>query len=83
MKVEIEARGMNPLMRIINEELGGWPLLQLKQQPNTSNSTTKLSILDRMVRLRRIESSELFPLYVSSNPKNPRKSVLRVSLIYY
>lgn len=74
----IEERGTDYLLEVISSEFGGWPILDNNPSLSSSKPTKEISILDKMIRLKRVESSQLFELFVSTNPKNPRRNVLRV-----
>lgn len=61
------------ILNYIDEELGGWHVL------NKNNSIkANLSTLDKLIKLRFIGIKPLFDLSVMSNPKNPTLSVLRL-----
>lgn len=74
----IEERGIDYLLELIASEFGGWPILNNNPVLSSTKPTKEVSILDKMIRLKRVESSQLFELFVSTNPKNPRRNVLRV-----
>ncbi len=57
----------------IIEQFGGWPILD-----ETTNKTN-LPILDKLILLKRIESSQFIDIFVSSNPKDPKHNILRVA----
>ena len=67
----IEKRGLQPILDYINEELSGWPILNSSTQYN-------ITVIDRLIRLKKVDSSQLFECFVSTDPKNPKKNVLRV-----
>ena len=52
----------------------GWPILK----SNGYNETN--SFLEKLIKLKKVESSQIFELYVSTDPKDPTKNVLRVNL---
>ncbi len=70
----LEKRGIQPLLTYISERLNGWPILNGTEAATPSNS----SVLDRLIRLKKVDSSQLFELFVSTDPKNPKRNVLRV-----
>jgi hypothetical protein len=74
----IEKRGTDYLLKAIANEYGGWPILKKNPAVSSSQPTKEVSILDKLIRLKRIESSQLFELFVSTNPKNPRRNILRI-----
>ena len=51
-----------------------WPILR---EANIQNS---YSTLDKIVKLRLIDNRVFFDLFVSSDPKDPSSSVLRVNI---
>lgn len=59
-------------MSFINDELGGWPVLG-----DLSNSS-RFMPLEKLINLRLYQSKIFVDLSVSSNPKNPNYSVLKV-----
>ena len=73
IKIEkIEEKGVDKLLKLINEEFMGWPILKSNEYNETS------SLLEKLIRLKKVESSQIFEIYVSTNPKDPTKNVLRV-----
>lgn len=68
----IEQHGEETLLAFINEKLGGWPILNKEITPNSKNETEKI------VELRHVGVSAFFDISVTSNPKQPEKSVLKV-----
>jgi predicted metalloendopeptidase len=71
------------MIDMINEEFGGWPILNRDQQNMTTTTTTTTTfddsshIINKLIQLFRVGSSQLFEFYVSSDPKNPKKNVLK------
>lgn len=53
--------------------LGGWPLL------NGPNYKQKYSIIEKLAILKKVESSQFFEIFISTNPKDPRRSILRIA----
>ena len=58
------------LKNIIDDELGGWPLI--------SNKDSAFSSLELINRLSKYKSVPLFSVIVSPNPKNTRKNIIKV-----
>lgn len=69
----IDEKGLDFFYKYINEDLGGWPILD--QQLNN------ISIIDKLIKLKLTESSQIFEVFVSANPKNPTLNILRVKKI--
>jgi hypothetical protein len=55
----------------LKNEAGGWPIIH-------GDAVTKLALLDKLVKLRMYDLRFLVNVYVSTDPKNPNKSILRV-----
>lgn len=60
-------------MDILNNNLGGWPILN-----GNSNEHEDITIVEKLINLRKIDALQLFEIFVSLNPKDPKKYVLRV-----
>ena len=69
----LESIGEERIFSFIQNELGGWPLL------NNESISTNISTLDKLVSLRMIGIRPLFELSVMSNPKKPNNFMLRVN----
>lgn len=54
--------------------MGGWPILQGK-----SYDPDNLTVIEKMLMLKSIESPLIFEVYVTLNPKNPTHNILRIS----
>ena len=66
----IEETGEQELKSIMNNELGGWHLL---------NNTIPIEDLNqKLIRLRKLEIMPLFLFYVDANPKDPKQKIIRV-----
>jgi hypothetical protein len=74
---QLELIGVKSLLDKINKELGGWPILQNDQPISLSE---KLTILDRMIKLRQYNLAQIVEVYVGANPKDPKKNIIRVRL---
>ena len=59
------------MLNILNNELGGWPLLT-----NKENSLTTIEIMNR---LNTFKLSGIQSIYVGTNPKDPKARVIRVN----
>lgn len=69
---QIEERGIQPLLNYINGEFNGWPILE------NNSSFENITVLEKLIRLKTVESSQLFELFVSTNPKDPKHNLLRI-----
>ena len=72
----IERKGFDKLIDVINKELGGWPILN-----GISNYSNGYSLVNKLVSLRKYHTSQLFEVFISLNPKNPKRNILRVNKI--
>lgn len=76
----MEQKGLEPILKLINEELHGWPILNkftnLQNQTNRSQST----VTEKLVWLAKTDSPQLFDFYVEINPIDPKHNVLMVSV---
>jgi hypothetical protein len=68
---KLEEIGEQEMLDVINE-LDGWNLL------DSSKPVTSETLFKKLVKLRKIEQSPLFSVYISANPKTPDRYVLRV-----
>ena len=75
LKDSIEEKGTAKILAIIENELGGWPILQ-----DEKYDPKKYSILDKLLLLNNIDAAQLFQVHISVDPKNPKQNVLRVFL---
>lgn len=75
---QLEIRGVKSLLNTINRELGGWPILEIDPPISLSE---KLTILERLIKLRKYDLAQIIEVYVGSNPKDPKTNILRVSLL--
>ena len=66
----IEETGEQELKSIINNELGGWHLLD--------NTIPIEDLNQKLIRLRKLEIMPLFLFYVDANPKDPKQKIIRV-----
>ena len=61
----------------MKSELGGWPILE--DGAAGLGVSSSMSSLDRLIKLRFLDVRPFFDLFVSSNPKDPNQSIIRVS----
>lgn len=60
-------------MKILNEELGGWPIL-------TGNDyQANYTLVEKQLLLKKVETSQWFEVFVSTNPKDPKHNILRIA----
>jgi hypothetical protein len=76
---QLELRGVTSLLDTINRELGGWPILE--NDPPISLSE-KMTILDRLIKLRKYGLAQIVEVYVGESPKDPKMNILRVNKFY-
>ena len=57
-------------MKVINDELGGWPLISGKSNP--------YSPLELLKRVNKYELADLVAITVGANPKNPDRNIIKV-----
>ena len=69
----IEDKGEQALKDVINSQLGGWPLISLSYNPDSS------TLIQKLVRLRKLNIQPLFYFYLEANPKKPSQAILRVT----
>jgi hypothetical protein len=65
--------GEAELIEVINNELGGWSLIQDKNIEVDADS-----IFEKLVNFHKLLQKPLFDVYISEYPKNPKQYVLRV-----
>ncbi|CAF0711920.1 unnamed protein product [Brachionus calyciflorus] len=70
---KIEEKGFSVLLDIIEKNFGGWPLLKGEKLDNSTK------IIDKLIKLRKLDASQFFEVFISLNPKDPKKYILRVS----
>ena len=70
--MQIESSGEAELIDAINEELGGWSLIQSESKLSLDN------IFKKLVKFAKLSFKPLFVVYISLNPKNPKQYILRV-----
>ena len=71
----IEQKGESNFLAILNDEFGGWPLIADNSLKNS------MTIIERLVNMRRLGFKPFIDIHVTSNPKNPLTSILKVNLI--
>lgn len=57
--------------------MGGWPILE--DGAAAAGVSSSMSSIDRLIKLRFLDVRPFFDLFVSSNPKDPNQSIIRVS----
>lgn len=57
------------MLDIINEELGGWPLI---------GTSTIDDPIEKLISITRLGLKPLFDLYADPDPKSPESTILRV-----
>lgn len=68
----IEETGVKALLDVINTELGGWSLI------NPTYNQDSHTLVDKLVRLRKLNIQPVFSLYLEVNPKIPSQAILRL-----
>jgi hypothetical protein len=68
----IESIGESEMLAVVNNKLGGWPILT----PNAPLPTE--SAFDRLLRFQTIGLKPFFDVYISANPKDSEAYSLRV-----
>ena len=68
----LETQGLKALNEFISDELKGWPLTTPTYDANNE------TLLEKLVRLRRLDIQPLFLFYLEANPKKPDQAILRV-----
>ena len=68
----IESFGEEKVFSHIQEELGGWPVLDENFDANN------IDLIERIIHLRRISERHLFEFMVTTNPKLPKRYILKV-----
>lgn len=81
----IEERGFSVFLNMIKDEFGGWPILH--SPPTKSNITTAkkraegaAAVVKKFIKFGKVGSTLPFEIYVSPNPKDPKRNILRVNL---
>ena len=71
----IEETGEQELKSIMNNELGGWHLL---------NNTIPIEDLNqKLIRLRKLEIQPLFKCDIDANPKEPKQKIIYVTSKFF
>ncbi|CAF1457934.1 unnamed protein product, partial [Adineta steineri] len=68
----IEDEGINPILSLINNEFGGWPIIQSLWDNSTFN------ILDLLLKLRKYNNDIIFSISTSIDEKNSTEYDLRI-----
>jgi len=61
----IEDDGVAPVLSIINNEFGGWPILQ-----GSSWDPSKFNLFNLLIKLRRYDNGFLFSVVTATNQQN-------------
>lgn len=72
----IENEGINTILSLVNDELGGWPILKGSSWDTASYNLTQL-----LLRLRQYGHSIIFSYGTSTDDKNSSVYFIRVNLI--
>ncbi len=75
-KANIEKQGDTKFLAFLKSELGGWPILE--DGAAALGVSSSMSSIDRLIKLRFLDIRPFFDLFISSNPKDPYQSILRV-----
>ena len=70
----IEEKGEELLVKFLNTEFGGWPILDDENVKRNYSEPIDILIKSRMYGLRLLVN-----VYVTFNPKDPKYSVLKVN----
>lgn len=60
-------------LRILELEFGGWPLI------NDESLKSNMTLIERLVNMRRLGFKPFIDIHITSNPKDPLSSILKVS----
>lgn len=71
---QIEAEDVTPILSLINQELGGWPILQGTQWNNAS-----FNLLNLLVTLRTYSNNVIFAMGTSTDEKNSTEYDIEVT----
>ncbi|CAF1247586.1 unnamed protein product [Adineta steineri] len=69
----IENEGINPILSLINNEFGGWPIIQ----SSWNNST--FDLLNLLLKLRKYQNNIIFGLDTTTNDKHSTEYALGIS----
>ena len=75
-KDNLEKFGDQRVISFLKSEIDGWPMIDTDTNPN------RYTTMDKIVKMHLLGNSFLFDIYMSPNPKDPNKSILKVNLIY-
>jgi hypothetical protein len=70
----IEKYGESKVLKFLNDQFGGWPILNDRHFNPSVEST-----FNNLIDLYKIDVNPLFNMYVSTNPSNPNETILWVS----
>ena len=77
----IEKYGEEVILKYIQNEFGGWNILNKESENNKNFNSTV--IMDKLVKLRMLNVKPFFDFDVQSNPKNSSLTVLRLFSFSY
>ena len=69
---DIEANGEKALIDMINTKFNGWQLI------SSTNKVTEESVFNKIVNFDKMSLRSFFEIFVSEDPKNPTKNILRL-----
>ncbi|CAF4138244.1 unnamed protein product [Adineta steineri] len=72
----IQKEGNNPILSLINNEFGGWPIIQ-----NSWDNST-FDILNLLLKVRKYQNNIIFGFGTSIDDKNSREYILEISQSY-
>ena len=70
----IEAEDVYPILSVVNDELGGWPILQ-----GSSWNASRFDLLATLLKLREYSNSVLFDMGTSTDEKNSTEYDIEVN----
>lgn len=71
-KANIDLNGVSQLMQFVNNQLGGWPII------NPSLNITNDDVVKKMLNFHKYGLRPFVDVYVTANPKNSDAYILRV-----
>lgn len=70
----MELTGEKSLLSFLNATFGSWPILD-----DSGWDENTFDLIDILIASKRISINQLLNVYVTTNPKDPRTSLLRVN----
>ncbi len=74
----IETDGVEPVLDIINNEFGGWPILE-----GAAWNPTTFNLSDILLKLRRYDNEIIFSVATATNQQNSSVYDIEVSIIVF